>query len=145
MSVEPLAALLQAERSSCFPCRRVQALELSQRRLLGEVDRLRARLLQERSTSLWAREQLRALQGALAGQVSLPSTSWCLSLSQQSPGKAGATAVGTSAGQAWARPRGHPGLSFPAVEWGLQPAAWGWASVWDRRGRGRALSPGRPM
>ncbi|XP_076966315.1 uncharacterized protein C4orf50 homolog [Callospermophilus lateralis] len=48
---------------------RIQALEVSQRKLLQEVDRLRACVVQERSTSLWAQEQLRALQEELVSQV----------------------------------------------------------------------------
>ncbi|XP_036137015.1 uncharacterized protein C4orf50 homolog [Molossus molossus] len=48
---------------------RTQELELSERKLLRKVDQLRARVCQERSTSLRAQEQLEALQGELASQV----------------------------------------------------------------------------
>ncbi|XP_047422558.1 uncharacterized protein C4orf50 homolog [Sciurus carolinensis] len=48
---------------------RIRELELSERTLLREVDRLRARVVQERSASLWAWGQLRAPQGELAPQV----------------------------------------------------------------------------
>ncbi|KAM7154855.1 uncharacterized protein C4orf50 homolog [Molossus nigricans] len=48
---------------------RIQELELSERKLLRKVDQLRARVCQERSTSLRAQEQLEALQGELASQV----------------------------------------------------------------------------
>ncbi|XP_054994321.1 uncharacterized protein LOC101537407 isoform X3 [Sorex araneus] len=48
---------------------RVRELERSEARLLRRVERLRARLAQERSHALRAQEQLRALRGALARQV----------------------------------------------------------------------------
>ncbi|XP_027622007.1 uncharacterized protein C4orf50 homolog [Tupaia chinensis] len=48
---------------------RIQELELSERKLLQKVDQLSARVVQERSASLWAQEKLEALQGELAGQA----------------------------------------------------------------------------
>ncbi|XP_037386436.1 uncharacterized protein C4orf50 homolog [Talpa occidentalis] len=48
--------------------RRIRELELSEQALLGRVDVLRARVLQERSATLRAQEQLQSLQGELAHQ-----------------------------------------------------------------------------
>ncbi|XP_058157210.1 uncharacterized protein C4orf50 homolog isoform X2 [Dasypus novemcinctus] len=46
--------------------RRVRELELSEQRLVAEVDRLHARVSRERSAALRAQEQLQALRGELA-------------------------------------------------------------------------------
>lgn len=54
--------------------RRIQELELSERKLLQKVDQLSALVFQERSASLRAQEQLDALQGELASQVPGPSS-----------------------------------------------------------------------
>ncbi|XP_051020950.1 uncharacterized protein C4orf50 homolog [Acomys russatus] len=48
---------------------RVQELELSERQLLSKVEQLSARVVQERSASLYAQEQLQALQGQLVSRV----------------------------------------------------------------------------
>ncbi|XP_026644438.1 uncharacterized protein C4orf50 homolog isoform X2 [Microtus ochrogaster] len=48
---------------------RVEELELSEKKLLLKVEQLRARIAQERSTSLYAQEQLQALQRELVSQV----------------------------------------------------------------------------
>nr|XP_040148611.1 uncharacterized protein C4orf50 homolog isoform X7 [Ictidomys tridecemlineatus] len=66
---KPVAAVDTHMMSESRLRSRIQALEVSQRKLLREVDRLRACVVQERSTSLWAQEQLRALQEELVSQV----------------------------------------------------------------------------
>ncbi|XP_048640104.1 uncharacterized protein C4orf50 homolog isoform X1 [Marmota marmota marmota] len=66
---KPVAAVNTHVMSESRLRSRIQALEVSQRKLLREVDRLRACVVQERSTSLWAQEQLRALQEELVSQV----------------------------------------------------------------------------
>ncbi|KAM4811057.1 uncharacterized protein C4orf50 homolog [Urocitellus parryii] len=66
---KPVAAVDTHVMSESRLRSRIQALEVSQRKLLWEVDRLRACVVQERSTSLWAQEQLRALQEELVSQV----------------------------------------------------------------------------
>ncbi|KAG3276924.1 hypothetical protein H1C71_037596 [Ictidomys tridecemlineatus] len=68
---KPVAAVDTHMMSESRLRSRIQALEVSQRKLLREVDRLRACVVQERSTSLWAQEQLRALQEELVSQGGL--------------------------------------------------------------------------
>lgn len=60
---------------SRFCSRRVQELELSERRLLLKVEQLSACVAQERITTLHVQEQLQALKGTLVSQVCIPSTS----------------------------------------------------------------------
>nr|XP_012595180.1 uncharacterized protein C4orf50 homolog [Microcebus murinus] len=61
-----LAAVDKYVTSESVLRNRIQELELSEKRLLGRVERLSARVAQERSAWLWAQEKLAALQGELA-------------------------------------------------------------------------------
>uniref|UniRef100_A0A8C6EGL2 Chromosome 4 open reading frame 50 n=1 Tax=Microcebus murinus TaxID=30608 RepID=A0A8C6EGL2_MICMU len=64
-----LAAVDKYVTSESVLRNRIQELELSEKRLLGRVERLSARVAQERSAWLWAQEKLAALQGELASWV----------------------------------------------------------------------------
>lgn len=62
-------------RVSRFSSRRVQELEMSERRLLLKVEQLSACVAQERSATIHVQEQLQALKGTLVSQVHIPSPS----------------------------------------------------------------------
>jgi hypothetical protein len=66
-------SLLSILSVSCFSSRRVQELELSERRLLLKVEQLSACVAEERSATIRVQEQLQALKGTLVSQVRIPS------------------------------------------------------------------------
>jgi hypothetical protein len=69
VAVEAFRGFLALIKCLPLPSHRVQELELSERKLLRRVDQLSACVAQERSASLCAQEQLRALQRELASRV----------------------------------------------------------------------------
>uniref|UniRef100_A0A9L0SL21 Chromosome 3 C4orf50 homolog n=1 Tax=Equus caballus TaxID=9796 RepID=A0A9L0SL21_HORSE len=72
-SEQKLLAAVDKHMMSEFRLRsRIQELELSERSLLRRVDKLGARVLQERHASLRAHEELQALRGELAHQWKQP-------------------------------------------------------------------------